>query len=136
MNREARTFLRQFQCDAPANAPGTPRYQDSFSPEGHSYLHDCRAADVDGGAALVDAHLPLEFQGIAKPRVAGIGSRAAHAMVVIDARFRPSARVCGSMKGLAKTESTIEGATSVTRLPQLSISAKCVLGPRQRGLWL
>jgi NAD(P)-dependent dehydrogenase (short-subunit alcohol dehydrogenase family) len=27
--------------------------------------------DVDGGAVLVDAHLPLEFQGIAKPRVAG-----------------------------------------------------------------
>ena len=24
--------------------------------------------DVDGGASLVDAHLPLEFQGIAKPR--------------------------------------------------------------------
>jgi len=24
--------------------------------------------DVDGGAALMDAHLPLEFQGIAKPR--------------------------------------------------------------------
>ena len=24
--------------------------------------------DVDGGAALVDAHLPLEFQGIAKPK--------------------------------------------------------------------
>jgi hypothetical protein len=27
--------------------------------------------DVDGGAALVDAHLPLEFQGIAKSRAAG-----------------------------------------------------------------
>lgn len=26
--------------------------------------------DVDGGASLVDAHLPLEFQGIAKPRSA------------------------------------------------------------------
>jgi NAD(P)-dependent dehydrogenase (short-subunit alcohol dehydrogenase family) len=26
--------------------------------------------DVDGGASLVDAHLPLEFQGIAKPRKA------------------------------------------------------------------
>jgi hypothetical protein len=24
--------------------------------------------DVDGGAALVDAHLPREFQGIAKPK--------------------------------------------------------------------
>jgi enoyl-[acyl-carrier-protein] reductase (NADH) len=24
--------------------------------------------DVDGGASLVDAHLPLEFQGIAKPK--------------------------------------------------------------------
>src|SRR5204862_6235082 len=24
--------------------------------------------DIDGGASLVDAHLPLEFQGIAKPR--------------------------------------------------------------------
>lgn len=24
--------------------------------------------DVDGGASLVDAHLPLEFQGIAKSR--------------------------------------------------------------------
>jgi len=24
--------------------------------------------DVDGGASLVDAHLPLEFQGIAKTR--------------------------------------------------------------------
>src|SRR5712692_9007181 len=29
--------------------------------------------EVDGGAALVYAHLPLEFQGIAKPRVAGAG---------------------------------------------------------------
>lgn len=27
--------------------------------------------DVDGGAALVDAHLPLEFQGIAKAKTAG-----------------------------------------------------------------
>src|SRR4029077_15478833 len=27
--------------------------------------------DVDGGAVLVDAHLPLEFQGIAKPKAAG-----------------------------------------------------------------
>lgn len=27
--------------------------------------------DVDGGAALVDAHLPLEFQGIAKAKSAG-----------------------------------------------------------------
>jgi len=27
--------------------------------------------DVDGGAALVDAHLPLEFQGIAKSKAAG-----------------------------------------------------------------
>jgi len=24
--------------------------------------------DVDGGASLVDAHLPLEFQGIAKTK--------------------------------------------------------------------
>lgn len=24
--------------------------------------------DVDGGASLMDAHLPLEFQGVAKPR--------------------------------------------------------------------
>jgi enoyl-[acyl-carrier-protein] reductase (NADH) len=24
--------------------------------------------DVDGGATLVDGHLPLEFQGIAKPK--------------------------------------------------------------------
>ena len=27
--------------------------------------------DVAGGAALVDAHLPLEFQGMAKPKTAG-----------------------------------------------------------------
>jgi NAD(P)-dependent dehydrogenase (short-subunit alcohol dehydrogenase family) len=27
--------------------------------------------DVDGGASLVDAHLPLEFQGIAKAKSAG-----------------------------------------------------------------
>ena len=27
--------------------------------------------DVDGGAALVDGHLPLEFQGIAKPKATG-----------------------------------------------------------------
>jgi len=26
--------------------------------------------EVDGGASLVDAHLPLEFQGIAKPEKA------------------------------------------------------------------
>jgi hypothetical protein len=24
--------------------------------------------DVDGGASLMDAHLPLEFQGVEKPR--------------------------------------------------------------------
>jgi enoyl-[acyl-carrier-protein] reductase (NADH) len=24
--------------------------------------------EVDGGASLMDAHLPLEFQGVAKPR--------------------------------------------------------------------
>jgi NAD(P)-dependent dehydrogenase (short-subunit alcohol dehydrogenase family) len=29
--------------------------------------------DVDGGASLVDAHLPLEFQGIAKAKSAGAG---------------------------------------------------------------
>jgi enoyl-[acyl-carrier-protein] reductase (NADH) len=28
--------------------------------------------DVDGGAALVDGHLPLEFQGIAKATVAAV----------------------------------------------------------------
>jgi len=26
--------------------------------------------EVDGGASLMDAHLPLEFQGVAKPRKA------------------------------------------------------------------
>lgn len=30
--------------------------------------------NVDGGASLVDAHLPLEFQGIARPRKAGATS--------------------------------------------------------------
>src|ERR1700730_215319 len=44
MNRHARSFFRQFQRDAPANAPGTPRDQDFFSLERHTHLHDCRAA--------------------------------------------------------------------------------------------
>jgi len=26
--------------------------------------------DVDGGASLMDAHLPLEFQGVEKPKKA------------------------------------------------------------------
>jgi enoyl-[acyl-carrier protein] reductase III len=38
--------------------------------EGASWITG-QLIDVDGGASLVDAHLPLEFQGIAKPVRAG-----------------------------------------------------------------
>ena len=29
--------------------------------------------DVDGGASLMDAHLPLEFQEVVRPRKAEVG---------------------------------------------------------------